>query len=800
MDRGRQIWMAVMGGLATAALVLVVGSAAAQPMTDLREPRPAADVVIEPDAISATVGVGQQAQVVLTITNSGPSPVGFAISENNPITATDFLIVDHNKLKDPFAGHSYDTVGEYTFPHLSGGEMGQYRVVYMEPSWGDYANLNLSNLSDYVEAGGLAVINIAGNIGSAVDIDPAGTDYYRTVTHNYETILRPDHPYITGQPYGAGSLVASDFNSWGLTDHGWLTDYPAESQLVLTNWNGPSWLQYRYGSGQVILTTLTYGWGSRGAVGAPLTNLVDYALASSGMAWLDESAASGSVAVGTSEELVVTLDGSDLPPGTYRGRLLLTITDSYSKTVTVPVTMTVAEYGLSASSKDASLAAANPGDGLTYTLALTNLEAAAISAVVSDTIPAGTFYVADSATGGAAYNSAAKAIEWSGSLSGGTTHTITFQVEAWAPLVDGSVLLNHAVVKDLAHGISHRPHIATDVKAPIVSESYLTVDPQLAHPGEVLTYTIHIHNTGRADGVGTTLVDAIPDGVTYVPGSATGGATYNDVADRVEWSGTVTAGGSETLALQVTVDDVSRGVPIRNGATIDHPWAESIYVDARSGVLTGADILVMEDDDTWADYCDRYIQALDANGYTRYDVYPADELGVLTADTVRTYATMVWYAGERRGLSSASQSAIIDYLGGGGDLLLTGRSIAEHSTPSFLTETLHVDFVQDTPSGEKGVAGLPGRLLAGFSATLESYDPDVIEPADPLAVPIIEYSGVATGTAGVRFMDEKSRVVFLGFDLEALPEHADRAELLGRLMRWIRPTKAYLPLVVRRDD
>jgi uncharacterized repeat protein (TIGR01451 family) len=385
-------------------------------------------------------------------------------------------------------------------------------------------------------------------------------------------------------------------------------------------------------------------------------------------------------------------------------------------------------------------------------------------------------------------------------VPGGGTETITFQVDAEAPLLDGSVLLNQALVQDLVNGISHWPHVAPEIRAPILTESDVTVDPQLGYPGDVLTFTVVMHNTGRADGMGVTLLDTIPDGATYVPGSATGGATYNEPADRIEWDGTIPAASSETVSFRVTVDSASRGLPLLNEATIDHPWAYSIYLDARAGVLTGADILVMEDDYTWRDYSNRYIEALEANGYTRYDVYPADYLGVLPTNTLRTYTTTIWYAGERRGLSWASQSAIDDYIGSGGDLLLTGRSIAEHTPRSFLTETLHIDFVQDAASGEKGVAGVPDQFLAGFSALLDSYDPDLIEPADALAVPIIKYSGVATGTAGVRFADEESRVVFLGFDFEALTEQSDREELLRRLMGWLRPSKAYLPMVLKSQS
>jgi len=344
---------------------------------------------VEPSFLSATLGVGQRTDTTLTIKNLGPDPLTFEIREQVPITATEFLVLDHGMDKTFFAGHSYDTVSETGFAALSAEEMGQYHVVYLEPNWSSYGNLNQDDLAAYVQAGGVAVINIAGNIGSTNDIDPTGTDYYRTYTHNAETILLPDHPYITGQPHGGSVLTTSDFANWYNTDYGWLTGYPAASQVVLQNTDGASWIQYPYGSGQVIVTTLTYGWGGGGGRGAPMENLLEYSLHLSGIPWLSESPVTGTVLAGESQSVAVTFDATGLTPGIYTADLLVDITNSASTVVTVPVTMNVTEFGLSPSTKDVDLATANPGDRLTYSIVLDNAEATPISAVLSDTIPGG---------------------------------------------------------------------------------------------------------------------------------------------------------------------------------------------------------------------------------------------------------------------------------------------------------------------------------------------------------------------------------------------------------------------------
>jgi hypothetical protein len=258
-------------------------------------------------------------------------------------------------------------------------------------------------------------------------------------------------------------------------------------------------------------------------------------------------------------------------------------------------------------------------------------------------------------------------------------------------------------------------------------------------------------------------------------------------------------GGSATVTFQVTADPATQGLPIINEASIDHPWAFVAYEDAAASVLTGADILVVEYDYMYADERDTYAEALEANGYASYDFFPADYVGAPPTMTLRSYPVSIWYgAYSKWGLNSTDQVAVKDYLDSGGRLLLTGRNIAEGlRTQSFLAETLHVDFAEDAPYGDKGVRGISGEILETISATIESSDPDIIEPADSLAVPIIEYTGVSTGTAGIRFAEGDSRVVFLGFEFEVVEEQAQREELMGRIMGWLYGSKVYLPLVLK---
>ena len=192
----------------------------------------------------------------------------------------DFIVIDHGIFKNFFVSHSVEYINESDFRNLSQEGMNRAAVIYFELSWSDYNNLkgNLTNLSQYIQDGGVAVINVAGNRGSQNDIDPMGTDYDASHSHNSEQILLGDHPYITGEGYPGAFLTVSQFNNWSSTDHGWLWDLPEEADAVLQDDHGVSWIEYSHGRGTVIVTSLTYGWGSNGGRGDPLRNLIEYAL------------------------------------------------------------------------------------------------------------------------------------------------------------------------------------------------------------------------------------------------------------------------------------------------------------------------------------------------------------------------------------------------------------------------------------------------------------------------------------------------------------------------------------------
>lgn len=165
----------------------------------------------------------------------------------------------------------------------------QYLTIYVAPGLSPTNLAELQQLSapggfieQFVMLGGLAVINVAnanGSGGEITNLAPGGVGY-RPGLHNRETILDGNHPYISGNGYGGNRLDSTTFVGWTPTDGGTLTRVPPNAKPLLANTEGPSWIEYPYGLGRVIVTTLTYCTSQTvpAAMGPALDNLFRYSL------------------------------------------------------------------------------------------------------------------------------------------------------------------------------------------------------------------------------------------------------------------------------------------------------------------------------------------------------------------------------------------------------------------------------------------------------------------------------------------------------------------------------------------
>ncbi len=148
-------------------------------------------------------------------------------------------------------------------------------------------------------------------------------------------------------------------------------------------------------------------------------------------------------------------------------------------------------------------------------------------------------------------------------------HAIAFQVKIADPLPTETIITNTAII-DNGRGTTYERRATTRVNTIELEGSTKKADKSVAIPGEVLTYTLTLHNAGIADAAEVAVVDPIPPHAVYQPGSATGGAIYDDIANRIMWSGAVPSGSQASFSFAVrTVLPLPDGTVVVNTATID---------------------------------------------------------------------------------------------------------------------------------------------------------------------------------------------------------------------------------------
>jgi uncharacterized repeat protein (TIGR01451 family) len=103
--------------------------------------------------------------------------------------------------------------------------------------------------------------------------------------------------------------------------------------------------------------------------------------------------------------------------------------------------------------------------------------------------------------------------------------------------------------------------IATDLAVEASASSHTI------NPGGNLTYTLHVTNNGPSDSTGALVVDALPNGVSFV--SATNGGTYNSGSHTVTWVlGALVRGASTSVTVTIQVNDPAPSGRITNAVAV----------------------------------------------------------------------------------------------------------------------------------------------------------------------------------------------------------------------------------------
>ena len=199
-----------------------------------------------------------------------------------------------------------------------------------------------------------------------------------------------------------------------------------------------------------------------------------------------------------------------------------------------------------------------PGERITYTLTLRNAMGLPLDNVrIVDPLPAEVSFVPGSLTGGASYDADQHAVEWVGGIVPRDAVTITFQAELAPSIRAGTRITN--TVRAEVFDRTLTASVAVTVIGPDLSPSVKSADRRLVLSGEVFTYTIALENASLVTATAATLVDPIPPGTTYVPGSVTGGATFDAGTNAIRWSGVVPAAAPLDAPYEWTDSDAPGG-------------------------------------------------------------------------------------------------------------------------------------------------------------------------------------------------------------------------------------------------
>ncbi|MEG1009121.1 MAG: hypothetical protein RSF67_04790 [Clostridia bacterium] len=220
---------------------------------------------------------------------------------------------------------------------------------------------------------------------------------------------------------------------------------------------------------------------------------------------------------------------------------------------------------------------ADLGDVLTYTITGHNPNNFVVNNVlVTDSIPAGTTYIPGSLTSSTAIS--------------GTAPNTGITILAVAPnsnvTISWKVQVNSTVATNLVNNVASvtvpgQPTVNTNIVTTNINNADLTsngnfiktVDKSNAVVGDILTYTITLHNTGNVSANNVIVTDIIPAGTTYVAGSTTSTIPFTgDPTTAINLSSPIGAGGLETITFQVKVNSVPSVNPIPNNASVSYAY------------------------------------------------------------------------------------------------------------------------------------------------------------------------------------------------------------------------------------
>jgi uncharacterized repeat protein (TIGR01451 family) len=282
------------------------------------------------------------------------------------------------------------------------------------------------------------------------------------------------------------------------------------------------------------------------------------------------------------------------------------IIDDLSGYVTEPITGTaighVTHYANLIPTKSAP-PEIGPGQTMTYTIQVFDSGLSTEESpppVLTETVPASVTLLSISDSGSSEIIDGRTVISWELPPMGpGDLLFRSFAVEVFPDLVSGTLILNddyrttwyESEIKGTLTNLGEP--VTTTVREVGLIDSYKTVTPTWALPGTgtVLTYVVHVVNSGPYDLSGVQMTDIFPwENTTYQRNAvASAGSVISDIVS-LEWTGDVAPYSEQLITFTAVVDDFFERV-VTNTATITHTSLKQEVVVTAVAYITDKPVL-----------------------------------------------------------------------------------------------------------------------------------------------------------------------------------------------------------------
>lgn len=365
-------------------------------------------------------------------------------------------------------------------------------------------------------------------------------------------------------------------------------------------------------------------------------------------------------------------------------------------------------------SKTVDKQSASPDDSLQYTLDFANIGADnATGTEIVDILPTGTTFVSATLNGSSATPSSISGQQYTfdvntsdtstvGQLTGGESGVLIINVTIDNPLPDPGInsLTN---IAELTTNETDPVSDAVTTNIGLSSVPDITIiksaDKTLLIPGDTVTYTLTVINTGSANATGVDVDDTIAEETyfNYVAGSITGTGADDSSEPDLTWDiGTMAPGQTEILSYQVAVSasGVPTGITTKdNTATADEDTTGSYTSNTVTVTITTNAILEI-------------LKSVSSPGQT------TDSVGTGDGSTTIFNATLSDIPVSRESLAILVDGTEVGSDSGTGYVI--GDNLA-NSTINYSTGALYLEFITAPDSGDAITAQYHESISAGDS-------------------------------------------------------------------------------------